>query len=258
MNLYANSTIIVGVLFFGVLGCIELGRRFGKRLQKQGTDPSKAGTGAVDAAVFGLLGLLIAFTFSGAASRFDARRMQIVNEANAIGTAYMRVDLLPADSQPEIRDLFREYADARLAIYRAIPDMQKVRAQQVSELAIQEKLWAKVVAACAKAPTPAVMSLMVPAMNEMFDVATLRTAAADLHVPTIVMGMLFVIAMGCALLAGFDMSAAKGRSLMHYLGFALLIALAVFVILDMEFPRFGLIRLDSFDSYMEAARTGMK
>jgi len=258
MTLYANSSIIVGVLFFGVLACIELGRRFGKRLQKQGTDPSKSGTGAVDAAVFGLLGLLIAFTFSGAASRFDARRMQIVNEANAIGTAYLRVDLLPAESQPEIRDLFRAYTDARLGVYRAIPDMEKVRAQQASALAIQEKLWAKGVAACVRAPTPAVMSLMVPAMNEMFDVATLRTAAADLHVPTIVMGMLFVIAMGCALLAGFGMSAAKGRSLMHYLGFALLIALAVFVILDLEFPRLGLIRVDSFDPYLEGVRAGMK
>lgn len=258
MNLYANSTLIVAVLFFGVLACIEGGRRIGKRLQRQGTDPSKSGTGAVDAAVFGLLGLLIAFTFSGAAARFDARRIQIVNEANAIGTAYLRVDLLPPETQPEIRDLFRAYTDARLEIYRAIPDMAKVRAEQAGAAVLQEKLWAKGVAASAKASSPAVTSLMIPALNEMFDVATLRTASADLHVPTIVMAMLFVIAMGCALFAGFDMSAGKGRSLMHYLGFALLIALAVFVILDMEYPRLGLIRLDSFDSYMEAARAAMK
>ncbi|MBL8887284.1 MAG: hypothetical protein JNK16_11535 [Phycisphaerales bacterium] len=258
MNLYANSTLIVAVLFFGVLACIELGRRFGKRLQKQGTDPSKSGTGAVDAAVFGLLGLLIAFTFSSAAARFDARRMQIVNEANAIGTAYLRVDLLPPETQPEIRDLFRAYTDARLEIYRAIPDMAKVRAEQAGAAVLQEKLWAKGIEACGKAPSPAVTSLVISALNEMFDVATLRTASAALHVPTIVMAMLFVIAMGCALLAGFDMSAGKGRSLMHYLGFALLIALAVFVILDMEYPRLGLIRLDSFDSYMDGVRAGMR
>jgi len=258
MNLYANSWIIVGVLFFGVLACIELGRRFGKPLQKQGIDPSKSGTGAVDAAVFGLLGLLIAFTFSGAASRFDARRMQIVNEANAIGTAYLRVDLLPQEAQTEIRALFRVYTDARLEIYRAIPDMEKVRAEQSIAAEVQEKLWAKSVAACGKASSPAVMSLMVPALNEMFDVATLRTAAADLHVPAIVIATLFLIALGCALLAGFDMAAAKGRSVMHYLGFALLIAFVVFVIMDLEYPRRGLIRVDSFDGYIEAVRAGMK
>jgi hypothetical protein len=258
MNLYANSTVIAIVLFACVLACIEIGRRIGKGLQKEGSDPSKSGTGAVDAAVFGLLGLLIAFTFSGAASRFDARRMQIVNEANAIGTAYLRVDLLPPETQPEIRNLFRAYADARLGVYRAIPDMEKVRAQLASASALQEQLWAKCVAACEKASSPAATSLMIAAMNEVFDIATLRTAAADLHVPAIIIAMLFVIAMGCALLAGFNMAAAKGRSIMHYLGFALLLASVAFVILDMEFPRLGLIRVDSFDSYMDAVRAAMK
>jgi multidrug transporter EmrE-like cation transporter len=258
MNLFAYTSVMVGVLFVGVLLCIEVGRRIGKRRQQQGQDPDKAGTGAVDAAVFGLLGLLIAFTFSGAASRFDARRMQSVNEANAIGTAYLRVDLLPPEHQPEIRDLFRAYTDARLETYRAIPNMERVREQLTIAGKLQEKLWAKGVAACEKGASPAVTSLMIAALNEVFDVATLRTAAADLHVPTIVMAMLFVIAMGCALLAGFDMSAAKGRSIMHYLGFALLIAFAVFVILDMEYPRLGLIRLDGFDRYMEGARAAMK
>lgn len=258
MNLYAYASFIAVFLFAAVLVCIEIGRRFGLQRKKQGLEPGKSGTGAVDAAVFGLLGLLIAFTFSGAASRFDARRMQIVNEANAIGTAYLRVDLLPADQQPEMRELFRAYADERLAIYRAIPDMEKVRSHQVSAMAQQDKLWKSGVAACAKAPTPAVMSLFVPAMNEMFDLATLRTAAADLHVPPIVIIMLVVIALGCSLLAGFDMAAAKGRSWMHYLGFALLIAMVVFVILDMEYPRLGLIRINSFDQYFEDARAAMK
>ncbi|MGH7242226.1 MAG: DUF4239 domain-containing protein [Phycisphaerales bacterium] len=258
MNLYANSSLIVGALFVGVLVCIEVGRRVGKHLQKRGEDPGKSGTGAVEAAAFALLGLLIAFTFSGAAARFDARRIQIVNEANAIGTAYLRVDLLPPETQAEIRDLFRTYTDVRLEIYRAVPDMQKVRQLQARSAVEQDKLWSTCVAACAKAPSPAVTSMMIPALNEVFDVAMLRTAASDLHVPTIVMVALFGISMGCALFAGFDMSVASRRSVMHFFGFALLMAFVVFVILDMEFPRLGLIRLDSFDRYMEAARAAMK
>lgn len=258
MNLYSSSPLIVVGLFVGVLCCIEAGRRVGKKMQKQGQDPGKTGTGAVEAAVFALLGLLIAFTFSGAAARFDARRMQIVNEANAIGTAYLRVDLLPADRQAEIRDLFRAYTDARLEVYRDVPDMDKVRTQQAKAASAQEKLWAKSVAACAQSPTPATTTLMIPALNEVFDVATLRTASADLHVPTIVILMLVVVSLGCAMLAGFDMSVSKHRSMMHFFGFAFLIALVVFVILDIEFPRLGFIRLDGFDRYMEAARAAMK
>jgi len=74
---------------------------------KEDPEGARAGAGAVEGSVFGLLGLLIAFTFSGAAFRFDARRQLAVEETNAIGTAYLRLDLLPADKQPALRDSFR-------------------------------------------------------------------------------------------------------------------------------------------------------
>jgi hypothetical protein len=76
----------------------------------------------VEGSVFGLLGLLVAFTFSGASSRFDTRRHLIVEETNAIGTAYLRLDVLPSTVQPALRDSFRRYLDSRLAIYRKLPD----------------------------------------------------------------------------------------------------------------------------------------
>lgn len=258
MSHYTYSILMAGGLFIGVLLCIEAGRRIGISRKRQGHDPAKAGTGTVDAAVFGLLGLLIAFTFSGAASRFDTRRMQIVEEANAIGTAFLRVDLLPAETQPEIRALFRSYVDGRLAAYRAVPDMSLVRRKLVEVQDAQNKLWSACVAACAKSPTPAATTLMIPALNELFDLATVRTAMTEMHVPAIVVATLFIIAMGSALLAGFGMSAASDRNLLHFLGFALLIAFVVYVILDMEFPRLGMLRVDAFDSYLEAARAAMK
>jgi hypothetical protein len=90
--------LLAALLFVGMLILLEVGRRAGVRRQLR--DPSGTGAGALEAAVFGLLALLIAFTFSGAASRFDARRHLVVEEANAIGTAYLRVDLLPPAVQP--------------------------------------------------------------------------------------------------------------------------------------------------------------
>ena len=87
-----------------------------------------AGSGAMEGAVFALLGLLVAFTFSGAAARFDTRRQLIVEETNAIGTAYVRLDLLPADAQPTLRARFRQSLATRLEAYRKLPDVAAVRA----------------------------------------------------------------------------------------------------------------------------------
>ncbi|MBX3088298.1 MAG: hypothetical protein KF742_07385 [Cryobacterium sp.] len=257
MNMYTYSWIIAIVLFFAVLVMLEMGRRIGKRRKREGMDPGKSGTGPVDAAVFGLLGLLIAFTFSGAASRFDARRVQIVNEANAIGTAYLRVDLLPPDRQGAIRDLFRTYADERIAVYQAVPNMEQVNKTLANSSKTQSKLWEASLAACREAASPAVTSMVVPALNEMFDLANSRTAAAFMHVPTVVVVTLLGMAAASALLAGFGMATDKGPSILHYVGFALVMSLVVLVILDLEFPRLGFITLEEFDKYVQQARSAM-
>src|SRR5687767_8679615 len=90
-----------------ILGALEIGWRIGRIRHKRDADGAAAGTGAVDGAIFALMGLLLAFMFSGAASRFDARRSLIVEEANTIGAAYLRLDLLPAESQVQLKEDFR-------------------------------------------------------------------------------------------------------------------------------------------------------
>src|SRR5262245_37022026 len=109
-------------LFLGMLLFLEIGRRIAVR-RKEESGTAGEGIGAVDGAVFALLGLLIAFTFSGASSRFDTRRQLIVEETNDIGTAYLRLDLLPANAQPALRESFRRYLDARIEVYRKLPDI---------------------------------------------------------------------------------------------------------------------------------------
>ncbi len=106
------------VTFAGTLACYEVGRRLGIRALNP--DREGEGVGAVEAALFALLGLLIAFTFSGAAARFDDRRELITQETNAIGSAYQLVDLLPAEKQPQIRSKFRDYVDSSLNTYRNV------------------------------------------------------------------------------------------------------------------------------------------
>ena len=107
--------VVVGLLA-GTLLLLEVGRRIGHKRRNKDPEGASEGLGAVDGAVFGLMGLLIAFTFSAAASRFDARRGLIVEEANAIGTSYLRLDLLPTSAQTKLREDFRRYVDSRMAV----------------------------------------------------------------------------------------------------------------------------------------------
>jgi hypothetical protein len=110
-DFWRRGTIFAVALSAGVLVLLEIGRRIGVcQLAEEGETASK-GLGAIEGAIFGLLGLILAFSFSGALTRFDARRHLVVEEANDIGTAWLRVALLPADAQPPMRDLFRRYLD---------------------------------------------------------------------------------------------------------------------------------------------------
>jgi hypothetical protein len=99
--------------------------------------------------------------------------------------------------------------------------------------------------------------LLLPALNAMIDIATTRTMAAQLHPPTVVFMMLFGLALAASLLAGYGMTGSRARSRFHMLGFALVMAIAVFVILEIEYPRLGWIRVDAFDQALVDLRESM-
>ena len=246
-------------LFAGMLLCLDLGRRFGIHRMAQDPEGAHSGTGAVDGAVFALLGLLIAFTFSGAAGRFDERRSLIVEETNDIGTAYLRLDLLPAGAQPALRDLFRRYLDARIAAYRLLPDIDAAKAELARSTVLQGEIWREAVAAsAAEGAKPGAPMLLLPALNQMFDITTTRTMAGDMHPPPIIFVLLCGLALAGALLAGYGMASGKTRNWIHMIAFPAVMAVAVNVIIDIEYPRLGLIRVDAFDHALVELRAGMK
>src|SRR5262245_64828837 len=138
---------VVAGLFVGLMLCVEAGYEIGRRRWARAPQGAGAGSAAVEVAVFGLLGLLLAFTFAGAASRFDTRRALAVEEANDIGTAWLRLDLLPAEDQPALRDLFRRYLDIRIAFYQKITDYGAARVELQKGNALQGELWSRSLAA---------------------------------------------------------------------------------------------------------------
>jgi hypothetical protein len=256
MYLGLYSVVLAAALFVGVLGAQEIGVRLGRRHFSEDADRGRAGLGAVEGAVFGLMGLMIAFTFSGAASRFEARRHLVLEEANAIGTAYLRLDALPASAQPALREMFRRYVDTRLEVYRRLPDIEGAREALAASVGLQGQIWAAAVEATRQAPQTTV--LVLPALNAMFDIVTSRTVAAQTHPPKLVFLMLLFLALACALLAGYGMAGSRTRSWLHVVGFAAILTVTVYVILDYEFPRVGLIRVDAADRLLVDVRQSMR
>ena len=251
--------VFVPSLFLIMLLVLETGRRIGKRYYSmEESDHHRGNRILVESAIYGLLGLLIAFTVSGAANRFDARRTLTVQEANAIGTAYLRLDLLPAAAQPELRRKFRRYAEARLAVFRLLPDFAASNAEAVRANELQRSIWNEVIAALPGVPQSATLMLL-PALNEMFDITSSRAIAAQAHTPLVILCALAVLALFCCLLAGYGLAGENPLgSALRMIGFALIVTLTIFVILDLDYPRVGLIRLDYADQALIDVLAGMR
>ncbi len=211
---------------------MEIGRRVGLRHLTRDPEKGMAGLGAIEGAMFALFGLLIAFTFSGGASRLDSRRQLIADEANDIGTAYLRLDLLPASAQPALHVLFRDYVDSRLAVYRKLPDIDAAKAELARSEELQREIWTQPVAAT-RGPGGHVdaAKLLLPALNQMIDITTTRTMAARIHPPLIVFALLFLLALVCSLLAGYRMAGSKQRRWLHTMAFAAVAVISVYVVL---------------------------
>ena len=245
-------------LFFVMLACLEAGYRIGHWNTEKHPELAHEGIGAVEGAVFALLGLLLAFTFAGATSRLDARRHLIVQEANAIGTSYLRVDLLSANDQPAMRHLFRDYLDARLRVYEKVPDLKAVDEEIAHAEQLQQEIWSRAVSASKTDQTQNVARLLLPALNEMIDVTTSRSIALHTHLPPLIFALLICVALLSGLLAGYAMAERKRRSWLHVLVYAAVVAVTVYAVLDLEFPRLGLIRLDSADQAMLRLRDSIR
>lgn len=251
------SIIFAAALFGGILACLRIGWRIGrKRLLALGED-GHAGLGALDGAVFGLMGLLIAFTFTGAATRFDTRRSLVTEHVNAIGTAWLRLDLLAEPEREKARDGFRRYVDTQLEIVRNSGNDDAVLAGMARLSSIQAEIWETLIHAARTDRSLPLSQVVLPPANDMFDLSTTRFMAAQQHPPAAVFLMLGILVLVSGLLAGYGMAKAERQSSLHLLGFAAIMALSVYLILDIEYPRLGLVRIDSFDRAIIELRQSM-
>jgi hypothetical protein len=241
------SPLAASLLFPAMLILLEVGRRLRRR-----RSPVE-GSNAIEAAVFGLLGLLLAFTFSGAVSRYDIHRTLLTQETNDIGTAYLRLDLLPAQAQPELRQLFRDYTTSRLHLFDAVGVEVSPETKR-----LQEEIWQRsVVAAASGGAMPDATKLLLPAINDMFDITSSRQNAFNMHPPAIVFLLLFVLSAGSALMAGYSLKIDR-RDWVYWIALAAAVTITVYATLEIEYPRQGVLRLTYLDQQLISLRNSMK
>jgi hypothetical protein len=224
-----------------VLGATGLGIYFGHRVRHL-SDTLKEPFGILQGALLGLVGLLLAFGLSLAVTRYESRRANVVTEANAIGTTYLRAQTLPEPMRTRSMDLLVRYTRTAIGLSDHVPGSADARASTAAEEQLQRALWGLAGEALDVAPTASAPRLYVESLNEMIDAETTRIAALANRVPTAVLVLELVgSAVALGLLAAY--LAFSGRGVIAVVLASLLVAFLLLVTADLDRPTRGMIRV---------------
>lgn len=239
-----NSVLIAAILFVSMALAIEAGYRIGRLFERDNNESSKAHVSAIQASLLGILALLLGFTFSLALQRYDSRSAAVVEEANAIGTAWLRAGLLPESVREQAREGMRDYLSLRIRSGSIALDQPAERGALLAEAAAnQALLWEQATRAAAEEPNPVTTGLYIQALNEMIDAQGSREAALNRHVPELVLFLLYGTFLLTGGIVGFAAGVAGYRPSMASYFMVALIVLLVFIIIDLDRPRRGLIEV---------------
>jgi hypothetical protein len=230
--------IVFGVSLVGLWIAAQAGASASRRVKRL-DDDDRTDLGVVVTAALTLLGLIIGFTFSMSISRYDLRKSDEASEANAIGTEWVRVGLLPAADAAKTRDLLKRYVNDRIAFYTT-RDAARLKQLDSSTLGLQNDLWAVVQARASEQPTP-VMAVVVSGMNDVLNSQAYTQAAWWNRIPIAAWALLAVIAIVCNFLFGYTSRHAEKRR--RFFVLPALVAVSFLLIADIDSPRGGVIRV---------------
>jgi hypothetical protein len=219
---------------------LEGGYRLGKWRNARAPDEREQAVGAMVASILGLLALVLGFTFSLAASRFDARRQAVLEEANAVGTTYLRTRLLPEPQQSESARLLREYVDVRVEGIKTDP-LETVLSHSET---LQEQLWAQAVAVADKTPGSITTGLYVQSLNEMIDLHAKRVMVGTRsRIPLVIWVGLFGLALVGMAAVGYMGGISKTRRSPAMFALVLSFSAVLYLIADLDRGQEGLLRV---------------
>lgn len=240
MSPVAGDILIAIGLFALLLVSLECGYRWGLSASSAADTRSAGQVGAVQGAILGLLGLLLAFSFAAAGGRFLERQDLIVKEANAIGTAFLRADLLNQPHRSELRAALQRYTEHRLEVSKGLS--RGIGQQNLNEIDQNLKsIWRA--ASKGALETPAAMVAVLNPVNEVIDLHTLRLAAARKHLPALVLGLLIASSALSLAIIGYGSGMGGRRNAPLTVSLALLIGTALWITVDLDHPRSGLMHL---------------
>jgi hypothetical protein len=231
---------LIAVLAGFMLGAVEIGYRQGVRAPSDETVVSHAT--AWEAALLGLLALLIGFSFAMAVTRFDTRRELIVDEANAIESVSLRARYLDPPAPDKVQALLSKYLDVRIRSYDVGMNWQALNAAHREAKALQHQLWDQAVVVARANPNSEVVASFVEAADEMVKAEARRRAALENHVPLMVYVVLVAVAATGMAATGYASGLHRRRLSLGMILMPLIIVVVIGLIVDLEYPRAGLIR----------------
>ena len=247
------------VITVGLIIAYEIGYRFlsvHRGFQKQLSDDDEKGTaiGYMLPASLALLGLLIAFTFSMAAERFQTRRSLVVGEANAVGTTYLRLQLLDEPARTSLNRLMLSYIQAREDFFTAGDEAAKIAAADARTLAVETLFWNGLSAALRAQPSATINPSLLETANEMFDLAASDRAALEGRVPISILRAILIYSVISAGFMGYAMALRHRRHLVGSTALFVLIALSISLIADLDRPRTGSVTVSN-EPFSHAAKS---
>ena len=239
-----SSILIASVLFVSMLLLIEAGYRLGLAAAPGTSESSRTHINAVQTSLLGILALLLAFTFSLALQRFDSRSAAVVDEANAIGTAYLRTQLLPVSVRNDARQGLRNYLDLRVAAgVISLDNPAEREALLAKSTQSLDALWRHAMQAAEVDARQVTSGLFIQSLNEVIDSFARRDAALNKHVPEVVLFLLYGVFIVTGGIIGYTCGIAGHRPSFVSYTMVTLIVLLVFIIIDLDHPRRGLIKV---------------
>lgn len=242
--LYGTHEILIQIIFLSLmLAVAELGFRLGRRFAKTTLEQTKPHISAIEAAILGVLGLLLAFTMSMSVSRYEVRKQLVLQEANALGTACLRTQLLPEAQGKELLGLLHDYISVRVEYGTSGNDLARMDVLRAKGARLQQEIWSKAVAYARQDPNPVKAGLLLQSLNEAIDLEAARWMTFHDHVPESVIYVIALVALLAAILVGYTFGMSGRRQIFSMCALALAITMVLAVIVDLDRPRSGFIRV---------------
>jgi hypothetical protein len=246
-----NSILITAILFVLILLANEIGFRAGRHFKKRTNGDVKTQTNTIQAGILGLLALILGFTFTMSLQRYNNRGQAVIEEANAIGTTLLRTQLLPTPYDSITHALIQQYVDLRLQISNK--DLTSINERYTLNMEtdkVQSQIWEKAIEAAEIDSRSVTTGYFIVSLNEMIDARGKRNAFLQLHVPEVILYLLFIVFIITGALMGYSSGLGEVRTIVPSVMMSFLIVLLVFIIIDLDRPKRGIIKVKQ-DSMME-------